>query len=117
MGDDLSPRPLGLHQSDVGIEINRGHRWIIRKLSHTTDNIRHEIWTSVCLKFLHQRRFEEGQLLKPDGIPDDQIQLFEANLGRPSVGRHRLTDDIAPLVLQAQFNQSRFKAEPFGQTG
>jgi hypothetical protein len=117
MGDDLSPGSLGLHQSDVGIEINWRCLQITWKLSHATDDVRHEIWASVCLKFLHQRRFEEGQLLKPDGIPDDQIQLFEANLGRPSVGSHRLADDIAPLVLQAQFNQSRFKAKPFGQTG
>jgi hypothetical protein len=55
--------------------------------------------------------------LKPDGIPDGQIQLFESNIGRPGVGRHGLTDDIAPLMLQAQFHQSRFKAESFGQTG
>jgi hypothetical protein len=55
--------------------------------------------------------------LKPNGIPDDQIQLFEANIGRPGMGRHRLADDIVPLMLQAHLHQSRFKAESFGQTG
>ncbi|MFO0701333.1 MAG: hypothetical protein U0236_19095 [Nitrospira sp.] len=54
--------------------------------------------------------------MKPDGIPDDQIQLFEANLGGPGVGRHGLADEVTPLMLQAQLHQSGFKAKAFGKT-
>ncbi|MFO0779963.1 MAG: hypothetical protein U0223_20415 [Nitrospira sp.] len=56
-------------------------------------------------------------MLKPNGVSDDQIELFEANLGRPGVGRHGLTNDLTPPMLQAQFHQSRFKAKSFGESG
>ncbi len=114
MCDNLSPCALGLHRSDIGIKINRGCLQIARKLSDPTDDVRHEFRTGIGLDFCQESRFEKGQLLKPDGVPDDQIQLFKANVGWPGVGRHRLTDDIAPLMLQAQFHQPRFKSKPFG---
>jgi len=102
---------------DIRSEINRRFLQITRKLSDATDDVRHEVRTRICLKFCHQSRFEEGQLLKPNGIPDDQIQLFESNLNRPGVGRHGFTDDLTPSMLQAKFNQSRFQSEALGQTG
>jgi hypothetical protein len=85
-------------------------------LSDATSNVHYGSRSCLCLQFLQERRFEERQLLQPDGISDDQVELFEANLGRPGMGRHGLAHDVTPAMLQAKFQQSRFKTKPLGKT-
>jgi hypothetical protein len=55
--------------------------------------------------------------LQPDGISDDQMELFEADLCRPGVGSHGLAHDIAPATLQTKFQHPRFETKPLGKAG
>ena len=67
------------------------------------------------MQFGQKRRFQESQLLKPYGILDDQIELFETNLGRPGVRGGGLTNDLVPAVLQAEFKQPGLETQPLGE--
>ncbi|HSA87893.1 MAG TPA: hypothetical protein VLE46_17085 [Nitrospira sp.] len=80
-------------------------------------DIRDRLRSWLLLHLRQERRFEERQLLHPNGISDDQVELFEANLSRPRMGSHGLAHDVAPATLQTEFQQSRFKAEPLGKSG
>lgn len=64
-----------------------------------------------------QRWFQVRELLEPHGVPDDQRELLETNLGRPGVGPDRFSDDLAPLMLQAEFEESGLKAQALGEAG
>jgi hypothetical protein len=55
--------------------------------------------------------------LEPHGVPDDQRELLETNVGRPGVGPDRFSDDLAPLMLQAEFEESGLKAQALGEAG
>jgi len=54
--------------------------------------------------------------LQPDGISDDQIELFEANLGWPGVRSRGLAHDVTPATLQTKFQHPRFETKPLGKT-
>jgi hypothetical protein len=67
------------------------------------------------VQFGKQRGFQERQLLEPHGVPDDQRELLETNVRRPGVGPDRFPDDVAPLMLQAELQESGFEAQPLGK--
>jgi hypothetical protein len=54
--------------------------------------------------------------LEPDGILNRQVELLEANLGRPGMRSDGLADEVSPLALQTELKKPGFKAEPFGET-
>jgi hypothetical protein len=83
--------------------------------SDTTRYVGHTLCSELCLQLRQECGFEERELLQPDGISDDQVKFFEANLGRPRVGSHGFADDLMPATLQAEFNEPRFKSKPLGE--
>jgi hypothetical protein len=54
-------------------------------------------------------------LLQPDGVLHHKVQLFEADLVRPRMRAGWIADDIAPVVLQAKFDQAGFQTQAFRQ--
>lgn len=86
---------------------------IVRNLSDTKRNICDGFCSDLCLQLRQQRGLEERELLQPDRIPDDEIEFFETNLGRPGMRRRGLAHEVMPAMLQPKFQQSGFQTEPF----
>lgn len=84
-------------------------------LAQPQDHLGDKLRSGRLVQFGQQRRFQERELLKPDGIRHDEIELFGAQLGGPGMRGDGFSDDVAPLLLQAQFNQVGFQSQPLGQ--
>lgn len=87
-----------------------------RDLPHTQHNFGEKLRLGLGLQLSQERRLEEGELLEPDGILDGQIELFETDLGRPGMRSDGLTDEIVPVTLQAEFEESGFEAQALGES-
>jgi len=85
-------------------------------LPHAEHNLRDKFRPGVRIHLGQERGFQESELLEPYGILDDQIELLETNLGRPGVRGDGLTDDLVPVMLQAEFEEPGFETKPLGET-
>ena len=86
-----------------------------RDIPDAQHDLLHQFRPGGFVQFGEQRGFQERELLEPHGVPDDQRELLETNLRRPGVGSDRFPDNVAPLVLQAEFEESGFEAQAFGE--
>jgi hypothetical protein len=60
-------------------------------------------------------RLEERELVQPDTVVDQEIELLVANLVRPGIRRDRLSDDGYPVPAQAAFEQLGFETQATSQ--
>jgi hypothetical protein len=60
-------------------------------------------------------RLEERELVQPDTVVDQKIELLVANLVRPGIRCDGFPDDGDPVPAQAAFKQLGFKAEATSQ--
>jgi hypothetical protein len=70
---------------------------------------------------LNKCRLEKGELVHPDTVVDQEIELLVANLVGPRIRRDRVSDDRYPVPLQAVFEQlgleSKATSHPFEDAG
>jgi hypothetical protein len=60
-------------------------------------------------------RLEERELVQPDTVVYQEIELLVANLVRPGIRRDRLSDDRDPVPAQAVFEQLGFESQATSQ--
>ncbi|HSN04387.1 MAG TPA: hypothetical protein VLS44_05350 [Nitrospira sp.] len=84
-------------------------------LAQAQHNVGDQLRSGFRVQFGQQGGFQERELLKPDGIRDDEVELFGAKLSGPGVRRDGLPDDLAPLLLQTQFHQVGLETQPLGE--
>jgi len=60
-------------------------------------------------------RLEERELVQPDTVVDQEIELLVANLVGPGIRRDRLSDDGDPVPAQAAFEQLGFESQSTSQ--
>jgi hypothetical protein len=112
MGCCLSQFDLG--ESDVVIEWKRRGRGRCTSgdLAHAQRNLG---------EFLNKRRLEERELVQPDTVADQEVELFIANLVGPGVRGDGFPDDGDPVPAHAVFEQLGFKSQatshPFEDAG
>jgi hypothetical protein len=95
----FSQRLLWQIYPDVGGKVCGRSLRFTGDFSDTKRNVRYRLCTALCLQLRQERRFEKRQVLEPDGIPDDEVELLEADLGRPRMQTHGFADDLAPTTL------------------
>jgi hypothetical protein len=121
MGCCLSQFDLG--ESDVVIEWRRRGRGRCTSgdLAHAQRNLGDEFPTGYLVEFLNKRRLEERELVQPDTVADQEVELLIANLVGPGVRGDGFPDDRDPVPAHAVFEQLGFKAQatshPFEDAG
>jgi hypothetical protein len=113
---DFSPRGRRKRRLSLVVGDCGGNRRSKRDLAHTQHNFREKFCLGPGPQLGQERRLEEGELLEPDGILDGQIQLFETNLGRPGMRCDGFTDEVVPLTLQAEFEESGIEPQSLGES-
>jgi hypothetical protein len=108
--DGLGLRRLPIRRASVG---RRGRRH--RDIPDAQHDLLDQFRPGGFVQLGKQRGFQERELLEPHGVPDDQRELLETNVRRPGVRPNRFPDDVAPLMLQAEFKESGFETQSLGE--
>jgi hypothetical protein len=70
---------------------------------------------------VNERRLEERELVQPDTVVDQEIELLVANLVGPGIRRDGFPDDSDPVPPKPAFEQLGFKtqatSQPFEDSG
>jgi hypothetical protein len=82
-----------------------------RQLSHPKHDVGDEFSAVYAIKFVNECRLEEGELVQPDTVVDNEIEFFVANLVRPGIRCDRFPDNGDPVPAQAAFEHLRFEAQ------
>jgi hypothetical protein len=82
-----------------------------RQLSHAKDDVGDEFSAVDTVDFVYECRLEEGKLMQPYTVVNNEIEFFVANLVRPGIGCDRFPDNGDPVPAQAAFEHLRFEAQ------
>jgi len=74
-----------------------------RQLSHAKHDVGDEFSTVDTVDVVYECRLEEGELMQPYTVVDNEIEFFVANLVRPGIGCDRFSDNGDPVPAQAAF--------------
>ena len=70
-----------------------------RDLTYAKDDLLDRLRAGDFVQFVEERRLQERELLKPNGVSDDQMKFLETNMGRPGLRRDWFSDDVRPVML------------------
>jgi len=86
-----------------------------RQLSHAKHDVCDEFSAVDTVDFVYKCRLEEGELMQPYTVVDNEIEFFVANLVRPGIGCNRFSDNGDPVPAQAAFEHLQFEAQTASQ--
>ena len=86
-GEAVAPKGLG----------RRGYVVGFRKFPYPQHNIGDEFYTGHRIEFVNECRLEERELVHPDTVVDQEIELLIANVVGPGIRCDGLPDDGDPV--------------------
>jgi len=85
------------------------------KFPYPQDDVGDEFCAGYRVEFVNECRLEERELVQPDTVVDQEIELLVANLVRPGIRRDGFPDDGDPVPAQAAFEQLGFETQATSQ--
>jgi hypothetical protein len=108
-----------------GVAVNGGCRsrndYACRNLAHAQYNIGDEVTAGCRIEFVNECGLEERELVQPDTVVYQEIELLIADLVGPSVRRGGFPDERDPVPAQPVFEQlgleTQTTSQPFENAG
>jgi hypothetical protein len=121
VGRCFSQYDLGDSEIAINAVCRRKSRCTYRDLAHAQHNIGDEFPAGYTVEFVKECRLEERELVQPDTVVDQEIELLIANLVGPGIRCDGFPDDGDPVPAQAAFEQFGFEtkatSQPFEDAG